>query len=410
MLFLNRSYWPDAEATGQLLTELCEDLAEVFDVAVLCGQPNQNPANIPFKKSGVEQHLGVEVHRVFNLTFNKASLIGRGMNILSYLTTSTFKALFIRRPDVVVVETDPPLLCFLGVFLRWWFGAKLVVYLQDIYPDVALKLGKMREGFIYRLLHKLMHRAYRRADLVVVLSEDMRDLLLSTGVPSARISIVPNWIDTQLVHPVKQENPFRERNGIGDSFLVMYSGNLGLSQRLEILLEAAGLLRDEPKIKFYLVGAGATRDSLVADAQRRNLPNVQFLGYQPKEDLAASLSAADLHYVVLDPGVAGCLMPSKIYGIFAAGTPLLAATSNQCELARVVRENDIGYVVAFGDAEAIAERIEWASRHQEDLMEMGDRARQLAVEQYDRSYITRKFGELLLALTCSHPVIAHRAG
>lgn len=404
ILFLNRSYWPDAEATGQLLTELCEDLAEVFDVAVVCGQPNKNPGNVEFKRSGMEMHGGVEIHRVFNLQLPKSSFIGRLTNFFSYMTTSCIRALFVRRPDVVIVETDPPLLCFLGLLLRWRFKATLVMYLQDIYPDVALKLGKLRYGILYRIIRRLMHSAYRRADRIVVLSEDMRDMLLAMGVASERISIIPNWVDTNLVYPVKEKNAFRERHQLGSDFVVMYSGNLGMSQRLEHFLDAANLLKEEREIRFLLVGDGATKPELIAHADSLDLKNVTFLDYQPKSELAISLSAADLHFVVLDPTIAGCLMPSKIYGILAAGTPMLASTIDQCELARLVREGDVGYVVAFGDPEAIAERIHWSATHRDELAEMGERARQLAVDQYDRSYITRTFGELLLALTCDHRV------
>jgi glycosyltransferase involved in cell wall biosynthesis len=401
VLFLNRSYWPDAEATGQLLTELCEDLAEnAFDVAVVCGQPNQNPENLDFRRSGMEKRNGVEIHRVFNFRLDKANILGRAINLLSYLVTSTFRSLFVRRPDVVVVETDPPLLCYLGLLLAWWYRAKLVVYLQDIYPDVALKLGKLKDGLFYRFLAATMHGAYRRADHVVVLSEDMRELLLDFGVRPERISIIPNWIDTQLVFPIKKGNTLRSKQGWDADFVVMYSGNLGLSQRLEHLLDAADRLRDEKGIRFVLIGDGASKKDLLARTQEKNLPNVQFLGYQPKGELATSLSAADLHFVVLDPSIAGCLMPSKIYGILASGSAMLVASSDGCELARTVRENDVGYVVAFGDAEALAERVQWSHQHREELLEMGERARRLAVEQYDRSYITRTFGELLLAIAC----------
>ena len=404
VLFLNRSYWPDAEATGQLLTELCEDLAEVFDVAVVCGQPNKNPDNAQFRRNGMEMHGGVEIHRVFNLQLPKASFVGRLINFISYMTTSCIRAMFVRRPDVVIVETDPPLLCFLGVLLRWRFRSKLIMYLQDVYPDVALKLGKLRNGVPYRILRRLMHSAYRRADRIVVLSEDMRDMLLAIGVLPERISIIPNWVDTHLVHPVKKHNAFREKYELGNDFVVMYSGNLGMSQRLEHFLEAARLLQQEKKIRFLLVGDGATKAELVAQATQQGLQNVTFLDYQPKSELAISLSAADLHFVVLDPTIAGCLMPSKIYGILASGTPMLASTIDHCELARLVREGDVGYVVAFGDPEAIAERIHWSATHRDELAEMGERARQLAVEQYDRSYITRTFGELLLSLTCDSRV------
>lgn len=398
VLFLNRSYWPDAEATGQLLTELCEDLGTAFDISVVVGQPNQNPSNALFRRRGLEIRNGVRIYRVWNSRLRKSSLSGRAVNLLTYLTTSFWRSLFLRRPDVVVVETDPPLLCFLGLLLRWRYRCRLVVYLQDVYPDVALKLGKLPDGVLYRLLRRWMHGAYRRADHVIVLSEDMRDLLLSSGVAPDRIAIVPNWVDTDLIHPVKDQNAFRERHGLAGRFVVMYSGNLGLSQRLEHFLEAARLLADVDQIRFVLVGDGATKDALVERARELDLSNVLFLGYQAKSELAESLSAADLHFIVLDPAVAGCLMPSKMYGILASGTPMVAAASTSSELARIIAGCDVGFVVDFGDPGALAERIEWAYRNPSVLQAMGRRSRQLAVDRYDRKYITRRFGEELTRL------------
>lgn len=395
ILFLNRSYWPDAEATGQLLTELCEDLANSFDVSVVVGQPNQNPSNIPFRKRGRETKNAVTIQRVWNSRLRKSSFLGRAINLVTYLITSSVRSLFLRRPDVVVVETDPPLLCFLGLVLRRRYACKLVVYLQDVYPDVALKLGKLPDGFLYRQLKLWMHRAYRRADRVIVLSEDMRQLLLESGVREDRIAIVPNWVDTSLVRPIKEGNAFRERHKLLNKYVVMYSGNLGLSQRLEHFLEAARLLADVDEIRFVLVGDGATKEALLERASHLALENVLFLGYQAKSDLADSLSAADLHFIVLDPTIAGCLMPSKMYGILASGTPMLAAAPATSELARIVADQAVGFVVDFGDPGAIAERIEWAYRNRAALDQMGQRARQLAVEQYDRKCITRRFGDEL---------------
>jgi glycosyltransferase involved in cell wall biosynthesis len=403
VLFLNRSYWPDAEATGQLLTELCEDLADAFDVSVVAGQPNQNPSNASFRRVGVEVRRGVRIHRVPHFRWSKATLAGRAVNLASYLATSSIRAFFAKRPDVVVVETDPPLLCFLGLALRFRFGARLVVYLQDIYPDVALRLGKLPDGWIYRRLRRAMHGAYRRADLVVVLSEDMRDLLTSSGAPGDRIAVLPNWVDTKLVYPAKSENAFRRRHGLEDKFVVMYSGNLGLSQRLEHFLEAARLLADVDDVRFALVGDGATKGALQRRADELGLTNVQFFGYQPQSELAQSLSAADLHYLVLDPAIAGCLMPSKVYGILASGTPMLAAAPSWCELAQTIRDADVGFVVDFGDPGAIAERIEWAQRNRGRLEEMGRRARRLAEEQFDRPHITSRFAELLGRLVRRDP-------
>lgn len=396
VLFLNRSYWPDAEATGQLLTELCEDLAGSFEITVLAGQPNHNPEQSAYRPRGLERRAGVTIRRVWNTRLPKSSLWGKAINLLTYLIGASWAALRLPRPEVVVVETDPPLLCLLGAVLRQWHGARLVVYLQDIYPDVAVALGKLSDGRLSRWLRKLLFGVYARADRVVVLSREMRNLLVASGVPESRLVVIPNWVDTRQVFPVKRDNPFRARHGLDDQFVVMYSGNMGLSQRLDDLLVAAELLRRRDDVRFLFVGDGASRRRLEESARQARLANVTFLPYQPKTELAASLSAADVQVISVDPRVTQFLMPSKLYGILASGTPVIVVAPEDCELSSVVRASQVGRVVPPGQPEALAEAIEWCATHTAELRAMGERGWRLAQAEYDRCKQTASFGELLM--------------
>lgn len=395
ILFLNRSYWPEVEATGQLLTELLEDLAPRFDVAVIPGQPNQNPERAEYRPVGVQRRHGVAIHRVFNFRFPKRRLLGRAVNLLSYFVSAFWTALFLPRPDVIVVETDPPVLGLLGDFLRHWHGCKLVVYLQDIYPDLAVVLGKFPDSWWVRWVRSLLFRAYRDADRVVVLSRDMQALLTESGVPAQKVECIPNWVDAKSVVPVKQDNPFRVRHGINGDFVVMYSGNLGLTQRLEHVLQAADRLRDRPEVLLLLVGNGALKPSLEQHAKQLQLGNVRFLDYQAKGELAQSLSAADLHLIPLHPQLARCLMPSKLYGILASGTAILAPAPAQSELGATVQGQGVGLVVSPEDPQALAEAIRWCADHRAEVQRMGESARALAVAEYDRPRVTARFADLL---------------
>ncbi len=398
---LNRSYWPDAEATGQLLTELCEGLVDRFEVHVVAGQPLQNPTGVAFRRWGTERHKGVTIRRVWHTTLPKRWMIFRLVNLVTYLLGAAWAVVWSRRPDVVVVETDPPLLCLLG-WLMQRRGARLVVYLQDIYPDLGVAIGKIPDAWWTGILRRWMFATYRRADRVVVLSRDMRRRILDGDVSLDKITCVPNWIDTSRLQPQKSGNPFRDEHlqSIDGTrpkprVLVMYSGNMGLCQRLEDVLDAAERLKDHSEVSFLLVGDGASRRRLEADARRRGLDNVRFLPYQPIERLAESLSAADIHLVPLDPRVSDCLMPSKLYGILASATPVLAIASADCELAEIVRQHGIGRTAAPGDPDGIATAILEMVADHEHLRQMGQRARRLAEEQYDRRYATARFGRLL---------------
>ena len=215
ILIFNRSYWPDAEASGQLLTELCEDLALDFELMVVAGQPNQNPAGVTCKSWGADRHQGVEIRRVPHLKFGKGTLWGRAVNMLTYLAGAlgrrSLKA--VSRPAAVVVETDPFLLPIIGRWLQWRHRCRLIVYLQDIYPDVAIAIGKVREGWFTRWLRRHLFSIYRHADRVVVLGDDMRDVLTTSGIPAERITILPNWADTRRIYPDSCEGKPVPRSG-----------------------------------------------------------------------------------------------------------------------------------------------------------------------------------------------------
>jgi colanic acid biosynthesis glycosyl transferase WcaI len=408
VLFLNRSYWPDAEATGQLLTELCEDLAAGFDVTVIAGRPNDNPTGIQYRRRGTEVRCGVRIRRVWHTRFPKGILAGRIINYLSFLWSALWAAIWAKRPNVAVVETDPPLLCLIGWYLQRVRGAKLVVYLQDIHPDIAIALGKIRDGRLVRALRRLMFHTYRGADGVVVLSRDMQQRVVDSGVDPQRVVCIPNWIDTQKVRPIKQNNPFRKKHGVKGEFVVMYSGNLGLCQRLEDVIAAAGYLRDRADILFLLAGGGALKQQLQQQVAERGLSNVRFLSYQPKSELAQSLSAADVHLVPLDPRVASCLMPSKLYGVLASGTPLVAVAPEECELAELTLKHDVGVLAPPGEPEAMADVLRDLADHTWDLPQMGARARRLAEAEYDRQHVTARFRALLGSVLGAAPLAEPR--
>ncbi|MFN8625538.1 MAG: glycosyltransferase family 4 protein [Candidatus Binatia bacterium] len=394
LLFLNRSFWPDLEATGQLLTELCTDLSRDHEVSVIAG-PSYH---VDTRGRGLwrQDMLGrVRVTRTWGTRLPKRRLLGRLLNLGSYYALAAAAALRSARPDVVVAETDPPLLGLLAVLLCARWRCHFVYYCQDIYPDIAAITGGMRSRPLLALLGWANRLAFRKADLIVVLGEDMRRRLLGKGVPAARIAVVPNWVDCNAIRPLSQ-NGFRAQ--FGGRFVAMYSGNLGLSQQLESVLEAARRFRDDAGVLFVFIGDGARKGFLEAHARREDLPNVRFLPYQPKEALAESLGAADLHLVPLQAGLAGCMVPSKVYGILAAGRPYVAMMEADADVAVLAREADVGFVTPPGDVAALVEVIRRARAAPDELRAMGVRARQVAERRFHRDLLTKRFGERLAGL------------
>lgn len=402
VLFLNRSYWPDVEATGQLLTELCESLQVSFDVSVVAGQPNQvrdATDETPWQKEPVRN--GVTIHRVAHSQFSKSRMLLKALNYVSFVRATRRFLRSCAAPDVVVFETDPFLLPFEARRLQRRTGCRMVGYLQDIYPDVAVALGKVPNNWMIRRLRKSLFSVYRSCDRMVVLSEDMKRLLISGGVDGDRVDIVPNWADPEVVRPLEHSR-FRVSHGLEDKFVVMYSGNLGLTQRLEEFLLAAELLQDLPQVVFAFVGQGSQRESLVEMVRRKNLTNVRFFDYQPKSELAHSLNAADLHLVPLTRELSQCLMPSKLYGILAAGRPYLTNAPADSELATLTGQYQVGMTVEPGSPKAIADGIRRAANDAPGMSEMGKNARKLALSEFTREKSAEKFRAVLKTAVIRH--------
>jgi glycosyltransferase involved in cell wall biosynthesis len=394
ILFINRSYHPDVEATGQLLTELCGDLAERHELTVIAGRPNFVAARaLPAR----ETHNGVEVVRVANLRFNKVGMAGRAAGLASYLLLAFWAALWQRRPDAIVVETDPPALGALGAVLKWWHRCPMVFYLQDLFPDVGIVLGKFRPGPLTALLRWLTGVGLRHADRVVVLGEDMKRRVLKRGIAADRVVVIPNWADTRSLRPADGPNALRTEWGGEGRYVVMYSGNLGLSQGLDGVLEAAEMLRDEP-VTFLFAGEGAAKARLVAQAAERNLSHVRFLPYQPKARLGESLAAADLHLIPMRRGLAGCMVPSKLYGILAAARPYVAAVDADGEVAAVTAEHGTGLRIEPEKPDELARAVRWFLAHPGEGKAMGERGRRVAETYFDRERSVALFDRVLAGL------------
>jgi colanic acid biosynthesis glycosyl transferase WcaI len=399
VLVLNRSYWPDVEATGQLLAELGTDLVdEGFAVTVVAGEPNVATSNSSFAAAGTHEIDGVTVIRVPTRKFSKTSLWSRARGLLSYFVRTAWVATTASRPDVIIVETDPPFLPALGSILSFRHRCRLICYLQDLHPEVGLALGKFRPGILTWLLRVFSQFGLRHADRIVVLGDDMKRRVLARGVPEAKITVIPNWADSSLLRPGLPSESLRRQWDVSGNLVVMYSGNLGMSQNLNVVLDAAAKLRDEP-VRFVFVGDGAHKQALEDRAKAEQLVNVRFLPYQPKDRLAESLGAADVHLITLQKGVSGFIVPSKLYGILAVGRPYIAAIDAEGDTAAVTERNNCGLRVDPDSPDQLTSAIRWCLSNRDELVKMGQRGRQVAENEFDRSVCTGKFATVLREVT-----------
>ncbi|MBL7978422.1 MAG: glycosyltransferase family 4 protein [Bacteroidetes Order II. Incertae sedis bacterium] len=384
ILFINRTYAPDSEAVGQLLTELAEALADKgFHVEVLA-------TNGQF--SGVKN--GVYLHKVGGEpVFSRNTFTSRTWSYLRLYPHLYRKAWKLASNAVVVTSTDPPLHYVFAVLLKKLRGAKLVHWSQDLYPEVAEELQVLKKGgFVAGWFRHLSTWALKQQDTIICVGRCMQDRLQARGIPLEKIRVIQNWTDVQKVFPIDhKENPFRNLHHLEEKFVVMYSGNFGLAHPFDEILESARILKKQnPRIRFVLIGDGPRKSQIEHVIQAQHLDNVLLLPYQPKDVLAQSLSAADLHLATMFPTLRGLVVPSKVYGIMAVGRPALFIGSPESEVARLIQENDAGDVLENLQTEQLVKRIEWWSQNPRKREIAGLNARN-AIENKGLTHVVTHF-------------------
>ena len=391
--FFNRSYWPDLGATGQLLTELAEDLVRMhgWDVTVVTGYPLRSDARLPAS----EWRHGVHIVRAAGSTLDPRRFAGRGANYITYFISAVLKGQGIRRPDVVVALTDPPIIGLAALAAAARARAPFVFLCEDIFPEVAVLLEDFQSGIVNDGLAQVNRFLVRKAARIIALGDTMkRRLVEGKGADPSRVTVIHNWTDCRAVTPGPRDNAFARQHGLVDRFVVLHAGNIGLSQNLEIMLHAAEQLRDRLDIVFVLVGEGSKKSDLQDIAARRDLRNVMFLPFQPREAMDQSYATADVSLISLKRGLSGVIVPSKVYSVLASGRPCIAAVEQDCEVAQIVTNARCGFIVGPGDASALRARVVELAADPERARDMGERARGAALE-FDRPRQVAAYDALL---------------
>lgn len=373
-----------------------------------------------------ETICGVKIHRVDTSHFGRHNLIGRAVDYATFYLSAVWVLWRIaRKGDVVVANTDPPMLSVIAGPIASWRGATLVNWLQDIFPEVAEALGVGRgrlSHLAYAFMRYLRNRSLRSAAMNVVLGEHMANKLACLGVAPARVLIIPNWADGELIKPQEHSsNTLRKAWGLEGKFVVGYSGNLGRAHEYRTLLHAIERLgrelsssvqaaangidldaqRDEAvlsRLVWLFIGGGALYLEFEAEVRRRKLPSVIFKPYQPREYLAKSLSVADVHQVSLRPELEGFIVPSKVYGIAAAGRPTVFIGDQDGEVARLISKYGCGHTVSQGDEAGLAAIIRALADDAEQCQRMGENARRAFEAEFNKPIAIHRWNTLLIDL------------
>lgn len=370
--FFNRSYWPDTGATGQLLTELAEDLVahHGMTVTVVTGYPLAAG-----DAAASERRHGVQVLRARGTTWPPQRFVGRATNYLTYFLSALWMAVRLPRQDVTIALTDPPIIGLAALAARPRHG--MVFFCQDIFPEVAGLLQDFHSPVVNALLDRVNRLLVARASRVVALGDTMAQRLIEgKGANASRVTVIHNWADTAAIVPSDKDNPFARAHGLHDRFVVLHAGNIGLSQNLDVVIEAAGLLRDRRDIVFLFIGDGNRKTALEAAVAAQGLDNVRFLPFQPRDQLRWTYASSDVCLVSLKPGLAGYIVPSKLYPILAAGRPYVAAVESSSEVAMLTERHGSGVLAAPGDAASLAGHVRRLADDPAGRRAMGLRARE----------------------------------
>ena len=433
VIFLNRYFYPDHSATSQMLSDLAFFLAGAgIEVCVVTsGQRYDDAAAVLPARERID---GVEVHRVRTTRFGRDNLVGRTADYATFYLGAGWRLWRIARAgDVIVAKTDPPLISVVAALVARWRGARLINWVQDVFPEVAEALGvRVLAGPQAGLLRRLRNAAFRSAAANVVLGERMAEVVGRAGgqidravrespkgisfraqarshkgrirvIPNShkgRIRVIPNWADMEAIRPVAAaDNPLRREWGLDGKFVVCYSGNMGRVHEFGTILDAAQRLAGKAKaIVFLFIGGGAQRRMVEDEARRRQLTNVQFRPYQDRAGLSFSLGVGDVHLVSQRPEVEGYVFPSKLYGILAAGRPLVFIGDAQGEISLLVEREGIGATLRQGDAAGLAEQLLRLSGDAAMRDAIGGRSRALLCERYDKRIALEAWLELLREL------------
>ncbi len=402
ILITTRVFPPEVHPTAVMVKELAEAMAGAgWDITVAAGYPHHPRGRLypGFARRGIqiEHHNGFQVVRGWHLINPSPGIFPRALVMASQCAAFFQGAWKSHRPDVVVSYGPPLIGPLTSAIIARSFQARLVTVIYDIYPDIAVSGGHIRNPSLKRLARKMEHAAYQMSDRIVVLSEGFRRTLINEKrVEPHKLAVVPVWLDREDIIPFYRDNPWRrEMNIPPEKFVVLYAGTIGLVSGAEVVLEAARLLESCPDILFLFVGEGQIKKRLEVQAREMRLGNVRFLPFQPRDRLSEMQAIADVSLVTLAPGQGKTSVPSKVQGYMAAARPVIAAVDIDCDTAATVREAACGLVVPPSQGQKLAEAVLSFYRNPGRRESYGQAGRQHFLKHFERQLVIKKYLDLI---------------
>ncbi len=316
---------------------------------------------------------------------------------LTYMVGAAIQTLFGRATDLNFFLTQPPLFSIWGYILKIIRRQRYCIQVMDIYPDVAMQSGMLvKTALLAQMFTMLSRFALRHANQVIVIGHCMQERLHQAGVSLERMQVIPNWVNEIEVYPVpSDQNQLQSALGLEDTFVVLYSGNIGVPHFFDDLLEVARQLQNTPRLRFVFIGNGARLQEIEQAKETYNLSNILLLPFQPIERLAHSLNLGDVHFVSLRSGFEGLVVPSKTYGVLASGRPVIYQGSSSGEIAQMLVEEDVGTVVPCNDVEGLKQTILRYVNQPNLCRRQGSKALALSEGSYSRHQALERYARVL---------------
>jgi glycosyltransferase involved in cell wall biosynthesis len=408
LALLCEHFYPEMISTGMHMTELATRLTELgWHITVYTAKPawgTDGDASDAGSKEIVYE--GIRILRVPTIASQRGGLVSKTAAAVSFAVSVSFAVWRDRRSyDGMIITTNPPFIGVLGLLVTRLYRRPYLLIVYDVFPEFAISVGVLRpDSLLAKGWRRLTSAILSNAAVVVVIGRDMAELI-RRKMPARRhdrVVLIPNWSDERRVRPVaSEENAFRMEHALEGRFVVQYSGRLGAKHNLEPLIDAARMLSDTD-VHFQFVGEGAKKPKLQEMVARYGLTNVQFLPYQPMDRLAETLSAGDISVVCLEMGHTGISVPSKAYGVMAAGTPILGMLDPLGEIAQTIKETGCG-VLVDENPDDVASTIRELMADPDRIREMGDAARAAFLEKYTLTAAAASYDWALSSMIAERP-------
>ncbi|MDL1892311.1 glycosyltransferase family 4 protein [Sphingobacteriales bacterium CHB3] len=409
ILFHSLVFSPDSVSTSYLMTDLAKQLKSIgHDVTVLTTSPHYNIDREAVKRQNMKSRWfgllgrsdldGIDVWHV-RIPMKGQRVYSRVFDYLYFHKMSLFIGFFfLKKHDLVLTPSPPLTMGLVGWLLGWKMNAPYVYNIQEIYPDFAINQGLIRNPLLIKFLRWIESVVYAKSAKIVSISQWFNDIVVRRNVPKEKLEVIPNFVDTELYHPLPRDNWFAREHNLLDKFVVLYGGNIGLSQDWEALLHTAAELSVLP-IEFVLVGDGAVSKWLRAEVETRQLRNIRFLGYQPRQMMAMANASSDVCMIPMKSNTTIDTFPSKIYTILACGKAVIVQADPNSELEWLMKKVDCGYVAVPDDARSFTDAVRAAYENRGSLQEKGRRGLELVRAQYSKEVVGMQYDRLVRELT-----------